>query len=105
MLYEINNLPVRDIIAGFHARFIHTESMTLAFVEIDAGSILPEHAHFHEQCTRVIKGELALTIDGETHIYTQGQVAVIPAHVPHSARALTACTVMDVFSPVREDYR
>jgi quercetin dioxygenase-like cupin family protein len=105
MQYEINNLPVKEIVAGFHARFIHTEQMTLAFVEIAEGSILPEHAHFHEQCTRVLEGELALTINGITHIYTKGQVAVIPSNVPHSAKALTSCTVMDVFCPAREDYK
>lgn len=26
-------------------------------------------------------------------------------HVPHSGRALTDCRVIDVFYPVREDYR
>ena len=31
--------------------------------------------------------------------------AVIPGGTPHSGRALTACRALDVFSPVREDYR
>ena len=34
-----------------------------------------------------------------------GQVFVIPPDVPHSGRALTRCRVLDVFAPVREDYR
>lgn len=38
-------------------------------------------------------------------VHTPGMVAFIPGAVPHSARALTACEVLDVWHPVREDYR
>jgi quercetin dioxygenase-like cupin family protein len=34
-----------------------------------------------------------------------GDVVVIPGGVTHSARSLTPCRILDVFSPVREDYR
>ena len=36
---------------------------------------------------------------------TNGEVAVIPSGAVHSGRALTQCRFLDVFHPVREDYK
>lgn len=105
MTIQISDIPSKEILPGFVARFIHTETNTIGFVEIKAGGELPEHSHFHTQTTQVTEGELALTINGETVIYKPGMIAVIPSNIPHSAKALTDCKVTDVFSPVREDYK
>jgi len=41
-----------NLIPGFNVRFVHSENMTFAFWDIKAGSLLPEHAHPHEQVAR-----------------------------------------------------
>ncbi len=105
MKVQISDIPSKEILPGFIARFVHTENNTVGFVEITAGSELPEHAHFHTQTTQVTEGELQLTINGETAIYKPGMIAVIPSNIPHSAKALTDCKVTDIFSPTREDYK
>jgi quercetin dioxygenase-like cupin family protein len=102
---EEHDVPPREIVPGFRGRYVHSEQMTIGFVDVDAGAVLPEHAHPHEQITRVLTGELELTVAGEPRVLTPGTVAVIPSGVRHSGRALTACRVLDVFQPVREDYR
>ena len=38
-------------------------------------------------------------------VLTPGTVALIPSGVRHSGRAVTDCQLLDVFHPVREDYR
>jgi quercetin dioxygenase-like cupin family protein len=50
-------------------------------------------------------GSFELTIDGETLELEAGSVVIIPPNAVHSGRARTGCYVMDVFYPVREDYR
>ncbi|MFM9947531.1 MAG: cupin domain-containing protein [Saprospiraceae bacterium] len=105
MTYEITQIAAKEIFKGFHARFIHTEQTTLAFVEIEAGAVLPMHSHVHEQITQVWEGQLELTIEGESKVYEKGMVAVIPSHAKHAGVALTTCKVFDIFCPVREDYR
>jgi len=95
----------QDLIPGFDVRFVHSENMTFAFWDIKAGSLLPEHAHPHEQVANVLDGEFELTIDGQTQRVTPGTIAVIPGNTTHSGRAVTDCKVVDVFNPVREDYR
>lgn len=104
MQYTIQDLEVFDIVPGYHARMIHTDDMTIAFVEIDAGAPLPQHSHVHVQVANVLEGEFEMVLGGETLLLRAGQSLVIPSNVPHSGRAITACKIMDVFTPVREDF-
>ncbi len=102
---NVDDLNPIDIVPGYHGRFIHTEHNTLAFWEVDAGAALPHHQHMHEQVTHVLAGKFEMIIDGEVHLCTAGDVAIIPGGVFHSGRALTACRLLDVFYPVRQEYR
>jgi quercetin dioxygenase-like cupin family protein len=95
----------REVFPGFHGRFVHSERMTFAYWRIEPGAEVPEHDHPHEQVVNVLEGELALTVAGEEHVLHAGDVMAIPGGVNHAARALGATRVLDVFSPVREDYR
>lgn len=99
------DLKQNEIAPGFLARFVHTENLTIAYVNIKSGSVLPEHSHVQVQITQVIEGKLELTMGGETQVLEAGKIAVIPSHVKHSAIARSECKVIDVFNPVREDYK
>ena len=100
----IADIAERELLPGFHVRFIHTENMTIGHFRIEAGSELPLHHHPHEQVTTLLEGRFAMTLDGEERICEPGQAVVIPGNVPHSGKALTDCRIIDVFSPPREDY-
>jgi len=102
---QVEDIPDFKIVPGIVGKMIHTDQMTVAHVRIEAGSVLPEHHHVHEQITNIISGELELTVAGETQVCTAGMSVVIPSHVPHSARALTDCYAIDVFQPARTEYR
>lgn len=95
----------RTIIPGFHGKFIHSGQMTFALWRIDKGAVLPLHTHLHEQVVHVYSGELEIVIEGVAHRVTPGKVLVIPPNAHHEGRALADSSVMDVFTPVREDYR
>lgn len=101
----LDELAEHELISGFHGRIVHSERMTFVYWRIEAGALLPEHSHPHEQVAHTFEGEFEITIDGETQILTAGSVAVIPGNAVHSGRALTECRIMDAFQPVREDYR
>jgi quercetin dioxygenase-like cupin family protein len=103
--FRLDGISQRDILPGCHARFVHSDNMTFAYWNLDEGAVLPDHAHPHEQVCTMIDGELELKVGEETRIMHRGDVAVIPGDVVHMARAITPCFVLDVFWPVREDYR
>ena len=102
---DLDSIEEREIVPGYHARFIHSEKMTLAYWRVEAGASLPAHSHMHEQVANVLEGEFELTLDGETHHLTPGKVLIIPPDVPHSGTAITDCRLLDVFYPTREDYK
>ena len=94
----------RTILPGLRARFLHSQHMSFALWNADAQAIFPVHSHPHEQVTQMLSGEMELTIDKQTRILKPGEVAIIPAHTAHSGKALSACRILDVFYPLREDY-
>lgn len=102
---HLSKVPGIEPVAGFHGRMIHGDLMTLAEWVVDPGSAIPEHDHPHEQIACILEGEFELTINGVTQTLGPGSVAVIPGNAPHRGRAVTACRIIDVWHPVREDYR
>ena len=79
--------------------------MTFAHWRFDAGADLPAHSHPHEQVATFLEGTYELTVEGETRRFGPGEMAVIPPDATHGGRAITDCRILDVFHPVREDYR
>lgn len=84
---------------------MHGHMMTAGRITIAAGSHFAEHAHPQEQITMILSGRLDMNIGGAAYTLTEGMVHVIPPHTLHSAYAVSDCVVIDVFHPVREDYR
>jgi quercetin dioxygenase-like cupin family protein len=105
MKISLTDIPPFVISKGFTAQMFHTESMTIAYVDVEAGAELPEHSHFHEQVSNMLEGEFEFMLDGKKMLLRPGDCLVIPSNVPHSGWALTACRILDVFQPVREDFR
>ena len=104
-LVNLNELSALEIAPGISARVVTADTFTVAHVSIKAGSLLPEHAHYHEQVINVTEGKLELTVEGTSYVLEAGKVMVLPPNVPHSGIALTDVKVVDVFHPIREDFR
>jgi quercetin dioxygenase-like cupin family protein len=90
---------------GVSARVVHTGNVSVANVSLAAGAEVPEHMHHHEQVVTVVDGEIEMTVNGEPVTLVPGKVLVLHPMVPHSARAIQESRVVDVFHPVREEYR
>src|SRR5688572_22058684 len=104
-LISIDNLPLREIFPVLRARVVPSTRTSQSLADIDPGVSFPEHQHPHEQTVNVLERTLDLVVAGEPIVLPAGQSYVIPPDVPHAGRARTACRVLDVFAPVREDYR
>ncbi len=104
-LINLRDIEEKELLPGLHVRFVHSENMTFAYWSIDAGAALPDHTHPHEQVVNIISGDFELTVAGEPRIIKPGDVVIIPGNVSHSGKAITDSTIIDVFHPVREDYK
>ena len=103
--YDLASLETRELVPGHHGRFIHSQHTTHVYWEIEAGAKLPEHSHPHEQIVNMLDGTYELIVDGASHVLSAGDVLVIPGGASHRGAAQTPCRILDVFSPVREEYR
>lgn len=102
---DIAKIPTIEPVPGCRMRTPYGENLMLSYLEMDAGAEVPLHHHPHEQGGILLKGRLQLTIGEETRIVEAGSLFLIPPNVPHRAVAMDGpATVLDVFSPVREDY-
>jgi quercetin dioxygenase-like cupin family protein len=73
------------------------------FVSFEPGAIAPRHVHEEEQFVIVLEGELVFDLDGDVRTLRKGDVAVIPAWVPHGAWTTDShCLEIDVFCPPRQ---
>lgn len=102
---NVTTITSKEIMPGYHGKLVHGEKISWAFWSVEEGAEVPEHHHHHEQIMHVVKGDFEFTLNGSTKIYRNGDVVIIPSNTPHSGKALTPCQLMDVFSPVREEYK
>jgi len=102
---HLNDIPWKNLAPGIRGKYIHGTNTTFGYVVIEAGSILTAHHHMHEQITHIVSGALQMKIGEIDYLLTAGMIQVIPSNTPHSALAQSDCIVIDVFSPVRDDYR
>lgn len=68
------------------------------------GNFADTHTHPHEQSGYVISGKYEMTVDEQKYILLPGDSYAVPGNVPHSFRVIEGGEVVDVFTPIREDY-
>ncbi len=89
---------------GLARKIITGGNVMCAQVRLDKGTVVPVHAHHHEQISYVIAGLLKFNVAGEELMVKAGQVLVLPTNVPHGVLALEPSLVLDNFSPIRQDW-
>jgi quercetin dioxygenase-like cupin family protein len=102
---DTSSLKVVERLPGWHGRYFHLPSMTFAHYDFVRGSSIHEHFHPQEEVYEVIEGELEVTIDGATQIARPGLVAIVPANVRHSIKALTDSRAIIVDYPIRPEFK
>ena len=102
---KLSDIKAKEIQPGLYGKMVHGKQLTWAFWEVDEGAEVPLHEHHHEQIMHVVTGRFEFCLDGKTRVCNAGEVVVIPSHTPHAGKALTPCQLMDIFTPVREDYQ
>lgn len=100
---KFSEIPEKELFPGIRAHITHSDQVTLSKVTLDAGVSLPEHHHVNEQWTTILEGELEMEVNGESKRMTPGMTVFIPSNAPHSAKAHSHCTVLDMFVPKRDD--
>jgi quercetin dioxygenase-like cupin family protein len=103
---RLREQPPLDLAPGVRAYALFGQGAMLNLVDLEPDGVVPLHQHPHEQLGIVLSGTITMTIDGTDHVLAVDDAYAILGDVPHAARAgPEGCTVLDVFHPVREEYR
>jgi len=95
----------RQLVEGVNfTALVYGEKTLMGEFRISKGAAIPPHAHPHEQTGVMISGRLRFNLAGEIIEVEAGDSWCFPGNVEHSAEALEDSVVVEVFSPVREDY-
>lgn len=62
------------------------------------------HSHPHLQIAYITEGVFSVAVDGEVRTLSKGDSVLLPGNVPHSVTCLEAGAVLDIFTPMREDF-
>jgi quercetin dioxygenase-like cupin family protein len=99
------SMPVVDAFPGVVRRLLGSgAALSLVEIQIETGHEVPEHTHPHEQAGQVASGRARFTIGGRLMEFERGDSYLIPGDVPHHVVALEPTTLIEAFSPVREDF-
>jgi unsaturated pyranuronate lyase len=105
-ILKLTEAPALELAPGVRAHALFGEGAMLNLVDLESDAVVALHSHPHEQLGIVLSGEITMTIDGVDHRLVADDAYAIPGDVVHGARAGAAgCRVLDVFRPIREDYR
>jgi unsaturated pyranuronate lyase len=103
---RLDQVPAFVLAEGVAGRPLFGDGAMINLIEFQPGATVPAHHHPHEQLGIVLRGMQALVVEGETHELGPMEAYVLPGDVEHSAFCgPEGATVLDIFCPVREDYR
>lgn len=102
--FDWSQIPREQLNEKMRRQVVHTERLTVARLEMNAGCKVPVHSHENEQVSMVLSGRLRFLLGDGTEEVGPGQVMRLAPHEPHGVEVLEDSIVLDLFSPPREDW-
>ena len=104
--YKPSERKSKEIVPGGMIRTFWGDNTLLSVVDLEPNVEVTLHTHPQEQSGMVLEGQMKMRIAGEWRTLTAGDIYIIPGGIEHAAKtSSTHARVLDIFSPVREDYK
>jgi quercetin dioxygenase-like cupin family protein len=95
----------REVLDGVLLKtIVYGDHTLMTEVRLARGAVVPEHEHTQEQTGYLISGSLRFFSGDQQEIAVPGDSWSFPGGCSHGAEALEDTVVLEVFSPLREDY-
>ena len=105
LVTDWTKVPMTQTAPGIKRQMVVGQNVMMVRFTFDPFVVTDEHTHPHEQMTLVVKGRVKFIIDGEVRIVSAGDVLHFPPNNRHGATMLDEEVVLiDIFSPIREDF-
>lgn len=106
-MYTINeNVPEKDLGNGVVRKILsYSGSLMTVELQFKKDAVGAKHSHPHEQVGYLVSGSLLYQEDGKAdQILKQGDSYYVPPNVVHGVVALEETKLLDIFTPIREDF-
>ncbi|MEW6746166.1 MAG: cupin domain-containing protein [Planctomycetota bacterium] len=105
MITKKSSSGYRGLLEGVHFKALaHGAKTLLCEFHLEKGAVIPMHRHPNEQTGYMVSGRMDFTIGAERFLAEAGDSWSIPPDQEHGVTVLEDSVVLEVFSPVREDY-
>jgi len=105
LVTDWSRIKVEHPAPGIKRQMVVGQNVMMVRFTFEPLLVTPEHTHPHEQMTLIIKGRVRFFIEGVETIVSAGDVLHFPPHNRHGATMLDEEVVLiDIFSPIREDF-
>jgi quercetin dioxygenase-like cupin family protein len=104
-LIRLNDRRIFSPEAGLSRQVLaHSDKLMLVRHLMEKGWVGTRHSHPHEQLVYIVRGHIYFHSGDKTFDARTGDSFVVPGGMGHQASALEESEVLDIFTPVREDY-
>jgi quercetin dioxygenase-like cupin family protein len=102
---ENNDIPWEQMDTSVKRKIMAwDDKLMLVKVAFEKGGVGSLHQHPHTQISHVESGLFEVEVAGEKKVLKAGDAFYIPPNAIHGAVCLEAGVLIDVFSPMREDF-
>ena len=96
---------LQDLGGGVNRRVLaYNKDLMTVEVIFEKGAEGATHTHPHTQCTYVLSGKFEYSVEGESVVLSAGDSIVVSPNLPHGTLCLEAGTLIDTFTPMRDDF-
>lgn len=105
LITDWDSIPVEKISDGIERQMVVGQNLMICRLKFDPFVVTPAHSHPHEQVTLVMQGKVKFILGDDEKIMSAGDVLHFPSNHWHGATMLDEEVVLiDIFSPIREDF-
>jgi len=100
-----SEIPWETVGEGLRRRILgYDENLMMTYMDFKKGAVGSLHSHKHRQVTFVEQGSFEVHIGGVKKTLARGDCFFVPPDIEHGVVALEDSRLVDVFTPMREDF-
>ena len=106
MIVVNENVPSKQLDPKTARKVLSADgSLMMVEVHFKKGGVGAVHSHDrHEQISYITQGRFEVTVGNEKMVLKKGDCYYSPRNTPHGAVALEDGIILDIFTPIREDF-
>ncbi|MCP3932668.1 MAG: cupin domain-containing protein [Bacteroidetes bacterium] len=105
VFFENKNYNWEEVAPGISRKITgYNDDIMMVLVKFEKGGIGAPHSHPHSQSTYVESGEFEVQIGETVKLLRTGDCFFAPPNTVHGVVCKSEGVLVDVFSPVREDF-